>query len=100
MTSRFRTIAVYIMASRRNGTLCIGVTSDLEKRVGEHKLGSHDGFTKRHGCNRLVWFEVHGDMRVAIQRETSLKRYDRAWKLRLIEGENPEWNDLATDWQV
>jgi putative endonuclease len=96
--ARFDCIAVYIMASGRNGTLYIGVTSDLEHRVGEHRFGNQPGFTKRYGCNRLVWFEVHGDMRAAIQRETSLKRYNRPWKLRLIEAENPEWADLSADW--
>jgi putative endonuclease len=100
MTGRFRCIAVYIMASGRNGTLYIGVTSDLERRVGAHKTGETRGFTQRYGCKSLVWFEVHGGMREAIQRETSLKRYNRAWKLRLIEAENPEWNDLAADWWV
>jgi putative endonuclease len=98
VVSRFRTIAVYIMANGRNGTLYIGVTSDLEKRVGEHKFGDREGFTHRYGCKQLVWFEVHGEMRAAIQRETSLKRYNRAWKLKLIEAENPEWADLAADW--
>lgn len=100
MTDRFRTVAVYIMASRPNGTLYIGVTSDLEKRVGEHKAGATGGFTKRYGCKTLVWFEVHEDIHAAIQRETSLKRYNRAWKLRLIEAENPAWKDLSDGWWV
>ncbi|MEE2951806.1 MAG: GIY-YIG nuclease family protein [Pseudomonadota bacterium] len=85
---------VYIMASQRNGTLYVGVTSDLYKRVQEHRDGSMGGFTARYGCKTLVWHERHDDIESAIQRETSLKRYRRAWKLRLIEDLNPEWFDL------
>ena len=87
-------IAVYIVASGRNGTLYIGVTSDLAKRAWEHRTSAVPGFAARYGCTRLVWYEVHEDMRMAIAREKSLKRYLRAWKLGLIEETNPTWRDL------
>jgi len=98
MSDRYPAIAVYIMASGRNGTLYIGVTSNLEARVAQHREGSLGGFTKRYGCKTLVWYERYEDMASAIQRETSLKRWNRRWKLELIEAENPEWLDLAADW--
>jgi putative endonuclease len=85
---------VYIMASRRNGTLYTGVTSDLFKRAGEHRQRDIDGFTKRYGCKLLVWYERHHDIESAIQREKSIKRYLRIWKLRLIENFNRDWDDL------
>jgi putative endonuclease len=91
-------IAVYIMASGRNGTLYIGVTSELVLRVQEHKSGQIEGFTKRYGCKYLVWYEPHEDMASAIQREKSLKRWLRQWKLDLIERENPDWRDLSEEW--
>ncbi len=69
MVGRFASIAVHIVASGRNGTLYTGVTSELQNRIADHKNGVHQGFSKTYGCTRLVWFEVHGDMRVAIQRE-------------------------------
>jgi len=87
--------AVYILASKPNGTLYIGVTSDLAKRVWEHKNDSVDGFTKRYGVHRLVYYELHADMMSAITREKQLKKWNRAWKLELIESENPGWNDLS-----
>jgi putative endonuclease len=96
--ARYEFIAVYILASGRNGTLYIGVTSNLEVRIREHKLEVLEGFSKRYGCKRLVWFERHASMAEAIQREKSLKRYLRKWKLELIELENPEWRDLSEDW--
>jgi len=86
--------AVYILASKRNGTLYVGVTSDLPKRVWEHKNDSVDGFTKRYGIHRLVYFELHDGMESAITREKQLKKWNRAWKLELIEKENPDWKDL------
>ena len=86
--------AVYIMASRTYGTLYIGVTSDLENRVAQHREGLIDGFTKRYGVKRLVWFERHDSIVVAIQREKSLKKWKRRWKVDLIEMTNPDWNDL------
>ena len=85
---------VCIMASRRNGTLYIGVTSDLAKRVWEHREGRIDGFTKRYGCKVLVWFSVFGSLESAIRREKQMKEWQRAWKLRVIEEMNPDWNDL------
>ncbi|MBX7483022.1 GIY-YIG nuclease family protein [Qipengyuania qiaonensis] len=88
---------VYILASQRNGTLYIGVTSDLVARIQQHRSGAADGFTKKHGVKRLVWFEVHEEMEPAILREKRLKKWNRAWKLRLIEEANPQWRDLAED---
>jgi putative endonuclease len=85
---------VYIMASRRNGTIYIGVTSDLPKRVWEHREGLIEGFTKKYGCKTLVWFERHGSIEAAIIREKQMKEWQRAWKLRRIEEMNPDWNDL------
>ena len=85
---------VYIMASQRNGTLYIGVTSDLPGRVWQHKEGTADGFMKKYGCKLLVWFEEFGDIEFAIKREKQMKEWKRAWKLRVIEVANPDWNDL------
>ena len=87
---------VYITANQTFGTLYIGVTSDIERRVAEHRAGTNDGFTKRYHVSRLVWLEWHDDIRDAIQRETSVKRWSRAWKIDLIMASNPEWHDLAT----
>ena len=89
--------AVYILASSRNGTLYIGVTSDLIKRVWEHKNYSARGFTRRHGVQQLVYYELHGDMHQAIRREKQLKKWERAWKIRIIEECNPLWRDLYPD---
>ena len=86
--------SVYILASDRNGTLYIGVTSDLLKRVNEHRNDAVDGFTKKYGIHRLVYYESHGDMLSAIEREKQLKKWNRAWKLELIEEKNPAWKDL------
>ncbi|MEX0726387.1 MAG: GIY-YIG nuclease family protein [Planctomycetaceae bacterium] len=85
---------VYILASQRNGTLYIGVTSDLVQRVWQHKNDVVEGFTKKYGVHMLVWFEQHEDMVNAITREKRLKKWNRAWKLRLIEEMNPDWKDL------
>ncbi|WP_296716034.1 GIY-YIG nuclease family protein [Erythrobacter sp.] len=85
---------VYIMASRRNGTIYIGVTTDLAKRVWEHREGLIEGFTKKYGCKTLVWFERHDTIEAAITREKQMKEWQRAWKLRRIEEMNPDWNDL------
>jgi putative endonuclease len=85
---------VYIMASGRNGTLYIGVTSDLIQRVWQHREGVADGFTKKHGCKTLVWFEQYADIEEAIRREKQMKEWKRLWKLRVIEQDNPEWDDL------
>ncbi|MCR5870165.1 MULTISPECIES: GIY-YIG nuclease family protein [unclassified Sphingomonas] len=86
---------VYILASAFNGTLYVGVTSDLIGRIVQHRAGTFDGFTKRHGIHRLVYYEVGGTMESAIRREKQVKRYRREWKRNLIERENPMWNDLA-----
>jgi putative endonuclease len=86
--------AVYIVASRKHGTLYIGVTSDLHNRVAQHRAGEIDGFTKRYGLKRLAWFEVHDSVVNAIRREKSLKKYRREWKINLIERDNPNWDDL------
>jgi putative endonuclease len=86
--------AIYILASRRNGTLYIGVTSDLIARISEHKQDLIDGFTKRYGVHTLVHFETFDDMDAAIRREKQLKKWPRARKLALIEASNPEWRDL------
>lgn len=88
---------VYILASKRNGTLYIGVTSDLIARIYQHRIETFEGFTKQHSIKRLVWFEVHEDMEAAIIREKRLKKWNRAWKIRLIEEGNPNWRDLAED---
>ena len=96
MVSREGTIAVYMMASGHYGTLYIGVTSNLNRRIWEHREGVGSSFVKRHQCTRLVWFEVHVSMIQAIQREKSLKRWPRDWKTNLIERENPDWADLYT----
>lgn len=86
--------AVYILASKRNGTLYIGVTSDLRKRVWEHKNDLVEGFTKRYRVHHLVYYELHDDMVSAIEREKQMKKWNRAWKLELIEKHNPGWQDL------
>ena len=88
---------VYILASKRNGTLYIGVTSDLVKRAWEHRSGSTDGFTKKYNVHTLVHFELHEDMSSAILREKQMKKWRRAWKLELIEKSNPDWKDLWPD---
>ena len=85
---------VYIMTNRPNGTLYTGVTSDLAKRVWEHRVGVADGFTKRYGLKRLVFAERHADIRMAIQREQNMKHWPRTWKVRLILATNPRWDDL------
>jgi len=86
--------AVYILASRKNGTLYIGITSDLVKRVWQHKEDMVEGFTKKYGVHMLVYYELHADMAEAIGREKRLKKWNRAWKIELIEKENPYWRDL------
>jgi len=86
--------AVYIMTNKRNGTLYTGVTSDLLKRVWQHKNNVADGFTREHRLHRLVYYETHGDMLAAITREKQIKNWTRRWKLDLIEKHNPNWRDL------
>ena len=89
-----KTYYVYILASKRNGTLYIGVTNDLIRRVYEHKNDLIDGFTKKYGVHRLVYYEQYDDVVNAIQREKRLKKWNRQWKIELIEKENPEWKDI------
>jgi putative endonuclease len=88
---------VYILASQRNGTLYIGVTSDLLKRVWEHKNKIVKGFTEKYGVDKLVYYEQCEDIMGAIQREKQLKKWNRSWKLKLIEKKNPKWHDLYLD---
>jgi putative endonuclease len=89
-----RSFYVYILAGRIGGTLYIGVTNDLVRRVAEHRLKLAEGFTKRYGIARLVYFEQFDDIEHAIRREKRLKKWNRAWKIRLIEELNPNWDDL------
>jgi putative endonuclease len=86
---------VYILASRKHGTLYTGITSDLLGRVHQHRNETFSGFTADHGVKRLVWFETHGSIEAAIMREKRIKGWRRDWKIRLIESINPQWNDLA-----
>ena len=89
---------VYILASKRNGTLYVGVTGDLDRRMREHKSGTFDGFTKRYGVRMLVHYERYEFSFEAIQREKNIKKWNRKWKLRLIERDNPNWEDLSEGW--
>jgi len=101
MVGREAAIAVYILASQTRGTLYVGVTSGLLNRIVQHREGQHDGFTKKYGVTRLVWFEYRETMTGAIQREKSIKRWPRQWKVNLIERDNPNWDDLypeLADW--
>jgi len=86
---------VYIMTNRRNGILYVGVTSNLPSRAYQHREGVVDGFTKRYGLKLLVYYEAFDDIRLAIQREKTMKHWPRAWKVRLIHEMNPQWNDLS-----
>jgi putative endonuclease len=95
--ARFDLIAVYIMANQPNGTLYVGVTSDLLSRIYDHQQSRFDGFAKKYGCKTLVWWEEHHDINLAIKREKQLKAWERKWKLELIEKENPTWRDLYDD---
>jgi len=88
-------VYVYIMASKRNGTLYIGMTNDIERRIAEHKSGLVPGFTQKYGVKMLVWLEEYQRINEAIRREKQLKNWHRAWKIALIEKTNPQWRDLA-----
>jgi len=88
---------VYLLANKRNGTLYVGVTSDLIKRVYEHKNNLGSGFTQKYDVHSLVYFEVADDIHSAIRREKQIKKWNRAWKIELIEKNNPEWKDLYFD---
>jgi len=90
-----KTYYVYILASKRNGTLYIGVTNDLARRVWEHHEGLIPGFTKTYGVKSLVYYEIFDDINAAIHRETRLKKYKREWKMNLIQQHNVEWRDLT-----
>jgi len=85
---------VYLLASKKHGTLYIGVTNDVVRRVYEHRTKAVGGFTTRYSVDKLVWFEVYEDAATAIAREKELKKWKRSWKIQLIEAENPQWNDL------
>ncbi len=93
----FKQYYVYIMASKRNGTLYIGVTNNLIRRIHEHKNNIIRGFTQKYGVHILVYYEIHEDINEAILREKHLKKWYRKWKLKLIENENPKWRDLYDD---
>lgn len=95
--ARYDLIAVYLMASQRNGTLYLGVTTDLLRRALEHREGRYEGFAKKYGCRTLVWWEQHCDLNEAIVREKRIKGWKRKWKLELIEKDNPSWRDLYED---
>ncbi len=88
---------VYMLASRKNGTLYIGVTSNLPRRIVQHRSGDLGGFSKRYGVTRLVWYEAHATMESAIMREKQIKKWNRAWKIREIVRGNSEWQDLSDE---
>jgi putative endonuclease len=87
--------SVYIVANKRNGAIYVGVTSNLSLRISQHKSKQADGYSKTHGTDMLVWYEFHETMLSAIEREKQLKKWNRAWKISLIEKQNPYWNDLS-----
>nr|WP_313789965.1 GIY-YIG nuclease family protein [uncultured Allomuricauda sp.] len=89
---------VYILANKKNGTLYIGISNDLERRIAEHKNKQVNGFTKKYSLHQLVYFETYQYINDAILREKRLKKWKRQWKIDLIEEDNHEWNDLASDW--
>ena len=89
-----KTYYIYLLASKKNGTLYIGVTNDLIQRLWQHKNDVHEGFTKKYGVHRLVWYESTTDIEAAIRREKQMKKWRRQWKINLIEKKNPNWDDL------
>jgi len=89
---------VYLLASKIRGTLYIGMTNDLQRRVYEHKTGIKEGFTQKYGVNKLMYFETFQDVNEAIERENNLKKWKRDWKIKLIEKDNKKWLDLAKNW--
>ena len=97
MFSELRMLYVYLLASRKQGTLYLGVTNDLARRIYQHKTKTLSGFTSRYDVNRLVWYECYDDPTNAIEREKELKKWRRAWKIDLIEKANPNWKDLYED---
>jgi putative endonuclease len=88
-------MSIYILASQRNGTIYIGMTNDLQRRVYQHKTGTKKGFTQKYGVSMLVYFEEFQQVNQTIERENNMKKWKRNWKLKLIEEENPNWDDLA-----
>jgi len=86
---------VYILANERNGTLYVGMTSDLKRRIYEHRHALVEGFTKKYNVHNLVYYEETGDVNSAIEKEKQIKKWNRKWKIEIIEKENPEWNDLS-----
>jgi putative endonuclease len=100
-TMRGRPLAffTYIVASGRNGTLYTGSTEDLIRRIGQHRSGTFEGFTARHGVDLLVWYQMHGTRETAFAKERRIKKWNRAWKLRMIEAFNPDWRDLYDDYR-
>ena len=92
--SRIMAYYVYILASRKDGAIYIGMTNDIVRRVYEHRIKAVPGFTSKYNITRLVWFEIYEDPISAISREKALKKWKRAWKIQLIEAQNPQWNDL------
>jgi putative endonuclease len=88
---------VYIMTNFKNGTIYTGVTSNLMQRISQHREGTFAGFGKKHGCKMLIWYELHGAMETAIIREKRIKKWNRQWRINLIEAENPDWSDLAIE---
>ena len=95
---RYDFIACYIMANRKNGTLYVGVTSDLPTRIDQHQSGTGSHFTGKYRCTKLIWYEQFDDMSAAMQREKRLKEWKRSWKTELIEKTNPHWDDLSLKW--
>ncbi|WNH10896.1 GIY-YIG nuclease family protein [Thalassobellus suaedae] len=89
---------LYILSNKKNGTLYIGVTNDLERRMFEHKNKLVDGFTKKYGLNKLMYFESFQYVNDAIKREKNMKKWKREWKIKLLVEENPNWDDLSSDW--
>jgi putative endonuclease len=85
---------VYILASRKDGAIYVGITNDIARRIYEHRIKAVRGFTSKYNITRLVWFEIYDDPISAISREKELKKWKRAWKVQLVEAQNPQWNDL------
>ncbi|APY00410.1 GIY-YIG nuclease family protein [Lacinutrix venerupis] len=98
MKGSYHQYYMYILSNKKNGTLYIGVTNDLERRIFEHKKKLIEGFTKKYGLNKLIYFEQFQYINDAIEREKQLKNWNRSWKIELIEKENKDWTDLSSNW--